>query len=50
MSPGTYDVSVYEWEDNTTGVTFALALNGTTVASNIVSGARGRGSCSGPTR
>ena len=45
--PGTYTVSVYTWEDNT-GATFGLALNGSTVASNIVSGPAGTWKLLGP--
>ena len=33
VQPGTYDVSVYVWEDSNS-VTFSLNLNGATVASN----------------
>lgn len=44
---GTYKVSVYTWEDNNSA-TFSLALNGTTVASGIVSGSAGTWKLLGP--
>ncbi|HEY6531783.1 MAG TPA: hypothetical protein VIY72_05745, partial [Acidimicrobiales bacterium] len=37
---GTYKVSLYTWEDNASQ-TFNVAMNGTTVATNVVSGAAG---------
>jgi glucose/arabinose dehydrogenase len=44
---GTYSVSIYTWEDNNSA-TFSIALNGATVASNIVSGAAGAWKLLGP--
>lgn len=47
VQAGTYDVSVYVWEDSN-NVTFSLALNGTTVAANVASGAKGSWKLLGP--
>ena len=44
---GSYKVSLYNWEDNAS-TTFSLALNGATVASNIVSGPAGTWKVLGP--
>ncbi len=47
VQAGTYEVSVYVWED-TNNVTFSLALNGATVASNLASGTKGTWKLLGP--
>lgn len=47
VQPGTYNVSVYVWEDNN-NVTFSLALNGSAAASTVASGPAGTWKLLGP--
>lgn len=44
---GTYQVGVYVWEDNSS-TTYSLAMNGTTVATGVVSGPAGTWRLLGP--